>query len=120
MQTDDGLPTAVVEHEALNPAADSEVATRPLVLLDDLCRVHGDSHDIPGLCPAVFHSGAAQPAPSLPLPRQPDPSADRWWVGRSVPAPLSWGVVPTSKTTDDACIRWNAPLGLGGDLPRDV
>jgi hypothetical protein len=43
-----------------------------------------------------------------------------WWVGRSVPAPLSWGVVPASKTTDDACIRWNAPLGLGGDLPRDV
>lgn len=60
MQTDEGLPTAVVEHEALNPAADSEVATRPLVLLDDLCRVHGNSHDIPGLCPAVFHSRAAQ------------------------------------------------------------
>jgi hypothetical protein len=47
-------------------------------------------------------------------------TAGGWWVGRSVPAPLSWGVLPASKTTDDACIRWNAPLGLGGDLPRDV
>ena len=44
-----------------------------------------------------------------------------WVVGGTLGAgALSWGVVPTSKTTDNACIRWNAPLGLGGDLPRDV
>ena len=91
-----------------------EAASEPVVSLD--------------MTPAaVVASHGQQPSPAL----ETDPADGSacgapgrlgwpWWVGRSVPAPLSWGVVPTSKTTDDACIRWNAPLGLGGDLPRDV
>ena len=60
MKTDHGLPTAVVEHEAVNSATDGEVTARPLVLLDHLGRIRGNSNKIIGLPPSSLHRHAGQ------------------------------------------------------------
>ena len=70
MKTDHGLPTAVVEHEAVNLATNSEVAAGPLVLIDHLGRIHGNSNKITGLPPSSLLPSRRPVSATIRIPRQ--------------------------------------------------